>query len=339
MKKEKLSINEQASKLELLHSICKQFSHATELGAIASARTAGFGDKTLADKKAVHAIREYLNGTNINGIVVIGEGERDKAPMLHIGERIGTGNGPDVDIAVDPLENTNATAVFGPRAISVMAVSERGGLFNAPDMYMDKLVVGKAARGKVNIDAPTKENLAVIADALDRMVHDLVIVVLDRERNVELIDEIRSAGARVRLITDGDLMAGVAACMRGSGVHALMGIGAAPEGVMTAAAVKCLSGCMQARFWPVNSEEKKRLKQMGGDLKKVYTHNELASGATIIFSATGVTDGDLLNGVKFFGGGARTHSLVISIQQDGLLRRDFIDSTHGFGEEEVELRI
>ena len=339
MKKRKLSINEQASRLELLHSICKQFSHATELGAIAAARTAGFGDKTLADKKAVQAIRDYLNGTNINGVVVIGEGERDKAPMLHIGERIGTGTGPDVDIAVDPLENTNATAVFGPRAISVMAVSERGGLFNAPDMYMDKLVVGKMARGKVDIDASIKETLAVIAGTLNRMVDDLVIVVLDRERNGELIDEIRSAGARVRLITDGDLMAGVAACMRGSGVHALMGIGAAPEGVMTAAAVKCLSGCMQARFWPVNNEERKRLKQMGGDLKKVYTHNELASGETIIFSATGVTDGDLLRGVNFFGGGARTHSLVISIQKDGLLRRDFIDSTHGFGEEEFEMRI
>jgi len=339
MKKRKLSISEQALKLELLHSICKQFSHATELGAIAAARTAGFGNKTLADKQAVQAIRDYLNGTNINGVVVIGEGERDKAPMLHIGERIGTGTGPDVDIAVDPLENTNATAVFGPRAISVMAVSERGGLFNAPDMYMDKLVVGKTARGKVDIDASTKETLAVIAGTLDRMVDDLVIVVLDRERNGELIDEIRSAGARVRLITDGDLMAGVAACMRGSGVHALMGIGAAPEGVMTAAAVKCLGGCMQARFWPVNNEERKRLKQMGGDLKKVYTHNELASGETIIFSATGVTDGDLLRGVNFFGGGARTHSLVISTQKDGLLRRDFIDSTHGFGEEEFEMRI
>jgi len=339
MEKRRIPINEQASKLELLHSICKQFSHATELGAIAAARTAGFGDKMLADEKAVQAIRDYLNGTNINGLIVIGEGERDKAPMLHIGEKIGTGEGPEVDIAVDPLENTNAAAVFGPRAISVMAVSERGGLFHAPDMYMDKLVVGKMARGKVDIDAPTKETLAVIASTLDRMVDDLVIVVLDRERNGELIDEIRSAGARVRLITDGDLMAGVASCMRGSGVHALMGIGAAPEGVMTAAAVKCLSGCMQARFWPVNDEERKRLKQMGGNLDKVYTHNELASGATIIFSATGVTDGDLLKGVKFFGGGARTHSLVISIQQDGLLRRDFIDSTHGFGEEEFELRI
>ena len=206
MPERKIAINEQASKLELLHSICKQFSHATELGAIASARTAGFGDKTLADKKAVQAIRDYLNGANINGLIVIGEGERDKAPMLHIGERIGTGDGPDVDIAVDPPENTNATAVFGPRAISVMAVSERGGLFNAPDMYMDKLVVGKTARDKVDIDAPTKETLAVIASTLDRMVDDLVIVVLDRERNGELIDEIRSAGARVRLISVGEFM-------------------------------------------------------------------------------------------------------------------------------------
>jgi fructose-1,6-bisphosphatase II len=244
-----------------------------------------------------------------------------------------------MDIAIDPLENTNAAATFGPRANSVLTVSERGGLFNAPDMYMDKLVVGKMARGKVDIDALTKENLAVIAGTLNRTVHDLVIVVLDRERNAELISKIRRAGARVRLITDGDLMAGVAACMRGSGVNALMGIGAVPEGVMTAAAVKCLSGCIQARFWPVNTEERKRLKQMGGDPKKVYTHNELASGSILMFSATGVTDGDLLRGVRFFGGGARTHSLVISVQGDGLLRRDFIDSTHGFGEEEFEMRI
>lgn len=335
----KTRLNEQAPRLELVHSLAKQLSYATELGAMAAARAAGFGDKIMADNEAVEAMRRYLNSSNIKGTIVIGEGERDKAPMLFIGEEVGTGLGPEVDIAVDPLENTNATAIFGPRAISVLAVSERGGLFNAPDMYMNKLVVGKRARGKVNINAPTKENLIALAGALERDIDDLVIVVLERERNEELIKEIRAVGARVRLIPDGDLLPGVAACMRGSGVHALMGIGAAPEGVMTAAAVKCLSGEMQARFWPVNSKEKDRLVSMGGSIEKVYTHKELASGETIIFSATGVTDGDLLKGVKFFGGGARTQSLVISMQGDGLLRRDFLDTTHGFGEEEIELRM
>jgi fructose-1,6-bisphosphatase II len=335
----KVKLNEHAPRLELVHSLAKQLSYATELGAMAAARAAGFGDKIMADKEAVKAMRAYLNGTNINGVIVIGEGERDKAPMLYIGEEVGTGKGPDVDIAVDPLENTNATAIFGPRAISVLAVSERGGLFNAPDMYMDKLVVGKRARGKVSINASTKENLIALASALKRDINDLVIVVLKRERNEKLIREIRMVGARVRLIPDGDLMPGVAACMRGSGVHALMGIGAAPEGVMTAAAVKCLSGEMQARFWPVSDEEESRLIGMGGNSEKIYSHKDLASGKTIIFTATGVTDGDLLKGVKFFGGGARTQSLVISMQQDGLLRRDFLDTTHGFGEEEIELRM
>lgn len=335
----KARLNEHAPRLELVHSLAKQLSYATELGAMAAARAAGFGNKIMADKEAVRAMRGYLNGTNINGLIVIGEGERDKAPMLFIGEKVGTGKGPEVDIAVDPLENTNATATFGPRAISVLAVSERGGLFNAPDMYMDKLVVGKRARGKVDINASVEENLVTLADALSREIDDLVVVVLDRERNNELIRDIRKVGARVRLIPDGDLMPGVAACMRGSGVHALMGIGAAPEGVMTAAAVKCLNGEMQAKFWPVSTDENNRLISMGGNADKVYSHEELASGETIIFSATGVTDGDLLNGVKFFGGGARTQSLVISMQQDGLLRRDFLDTTHGFGEEEIELRM
>lgn len=339
MSKQEQELNEHASRLELIHSLAKQLSHATELGAMAAARAAGFGDKIMADKKAVRAMRGYLNGTNIDGIIVIGEGERDKAPMLFIGEKVGTGKGPKVDIAVDPLENTNAAATFGPRAISVLAVSERGGLFHAPDMYMNKLVVGKRARGKVDINAPVKENLISIAGALERDVDDLVIVVLKRPRNDELIDGIRKVGARVRLILDGDLMPGVAACMRGSGVHALMGIGAAPEGVMTAAAVKCLNGEMQAKFWPVNNEERDRLISMGGNPDKVYTHKELASGKTIIFSATGVTDGDLLKGVKFFGGGARTQSLVISMQEDGLLRRDFLDTTYGFDKEEIELRM
>lgn len=318
------------------YSLALELSHATEVGAMAAARAAGFGDKKMADREAVRAMRKFLNGVDFKGKVVIGEGERDKAPMLYIGEKLGTGKGNAVDIAVDPLENTNATAALGPRAISVLAASEKGGLFHAPDMYMEKLVVGPEASGKVELDAPVKKNLAAIAKALERDVRDLVVVVLDRDRHEELITDIRKVGARVKLVPDGDLLPGIAACMRGSGVHALMGIGAAPEGVMTAAALRCIKGEMQARFWPKNKEEEKRLKKMGGDPKKIYKENNLASGETIIFCATGVTDGDILQGVNFFGGGARTHTLVMSTQT-GKIR--FVDTTHVFDKKVIEYRL
>lgn len=330
---------EHARDLEFLHSLTSQLSYTTELGAIAAAATAGFGDKKLADGEAVKAIREYLNYVNIKGRIVIGEGERDEAPMLYINEEVGTGNGPEVDIAIDPLENTNATAIFGPRAISVLAASEKGGLFHAPDMYMDKLVVGKAAVGKVDIDAPAKENLENIANALNRKISDLTIVVLDRERNENLIEDIRKAGARVKLIPDGDLLPGVMTCLKGSAIHALMGIGAAPEGVMTAAAVKALKGEMQARFWPVNEKQTSRLESMGGNIKKVYREYELASGDTIIFSATGVTDGDTLKGVRFFGGGARTETLFIAMLGNELIQHGRKDLVHGYDREKIEFRI
>jgi fructose-1,6-bisphosphatase II len=318
------------------HSLALQLSHATEVGAIAAARAAGLGDKKMADREAVKAMRKFFNKVEFNGQVVIGEGERDKAPMLYIGERLGTGKGKAVDIAVDPLENTNATAGLGPRAISVLAASERGGLFHAPDMYMEKLVVGSEAAGMVHLDASPKENLKAIAKSLKRGVRDLVVVVLDRSRHEELVAKIREAGARVKLVPDGDLLPGVAVCMRGSGVHAVMGIGAAPEGVMTAAALRCLKGEMQGRFWPKGAEEERRLKKMGGDPKKIYSHEELARGETIIFCATGVTDGDILKGVRFFGGGARTHSLVMSTQT-GKIR--LIDTTHVFDKAEIKFRL
>jgi fructose-1,6-bisphosphatase II len=318
------------------YSLALQLSHATEVGAIAAARAAGFGDKKKADGEAVKAMRQFFKGVGFNGRVVIGEGERDKAPMLYIGEKLGTGKGLAIDIAVDPLENTNATATLGPRAISVLAASERGGLFHAPDMYMEKLVVGPEAAGKVHLDAPPAKNLKAIAKSLDRDVRDLVVVVLDRERNEELVAGIRSTGARVKVVPDGDLMPGVAVSARGTGVHAVMGIGAAPEGVMTAAAIRCIKGEMQARFWPKNADEVKRLKKMGGDPKRIYKENELASGKTVIFCATGVTNGDVLQGVRFFGGGARTHSLVMSTQT-GKIR--FIDTTHVFDKNEIEFRL
>src|SRR3989344_2833022 len=305
-----------------------ELNHATEVGAIGAARAAGYGDKKRADREAVKAMRHSLNLVDFKGRVVIGEGERDEAPMLYIDETLGTGKGLAIDIAVDPLENTNATAGLGPRAISVLAASERGGLFHAPDMYMEKLVVDPRAAGK--------DNLKAIAKALDREVKDLVVVMLDRPRNEEQVAKVREAGARVQLVLDGDLMPGIAACMRGTGVHAVMGIGAAPEGVITAAGIRCLKGEMQARFWPQSKEEERRLVKMGGKLGKIYTHKELASGKTIMFCATGVTSGEALQGVKFFGGGARTHSLVLSTQTEKVR---FIDTTHVFDKQQIDYRL
>jgi fructose-1,6-bisphosphatase II len=271
-----------------------------------------------------------------SGRIVIGEGERDEAPMLYIGEKVGSGGGQEIDIAVDPLENTNATATLGPRAISVLAASDKGGLFHAPDMYMEKLVVPAEAAGKVSLDDPVQKTLKTLAKALDRQVQDLTITVLDRQRHTELIAHIREAGARVKLIPDGDLMPGIATVMRGTAVHALMGIGAAPEGVMTAAALRCIKGEMQARFWPKDKAEEQRLKKMGGDPKKIYTERELASGKNIVFCATGVTTGDVLTGVRFFGGGARTHSIVMSNQSNKIR---FVDTTHVFDKEIINYRL
>lgn len=317
-------------------TLALELSHATEVGAIAAARAAGYGDKEGADEAAVEAIRGHLNQVNFQGRIVIGEGERDEAPMLYIGEELGTGKGQAIDIAVDPLENTNATASLGPRAIAVLAASEKGGLFHAPDMYMEKLVVPPEAAGKVSLDDEPKVTLKTLAKVLDRDIDDLVITILDRDRHDELIAKVREAGARVKLVPDGDLLPGVAACMRGTGVHAVMGIGAAPEGVMTAAALRCIKGEMQARFWPVNDDQKERLKKMGGKLNKIYSHEELASGKNIIFCATGVTDGDILKGVRFFGAGARTHTVLMTNVSNKIR---FTDTTHVFEKEIMTYRL
>jgi len=326
--------------IDMEDTFALKLAHATEVGAMAAARMSGRGDKNLADQAAVEAMRQYLNTVDFAGRVVIGEGERDQAPMLYIGEELGlkqSGKQQQVlDIAVDPLENTNATAAGLWNAISVLTAAEKGGLFHAPDMYMEKLVVGKEAAGKVDLDAPVETNLRAIARGLDRKVADLVVVALDRDRNEQLIKDIRKAEARVKLILDGDLSGGIAAAVQGTGVHALMGIGAAPEGVMTAAAVKILGGEMQARFWPKDKAEISRLRQMGGDEKRVYREKDLASGKMLIFAATGVTDGDLLKGVRFFGGGARTHSLVMSYQTQKIR---FIDTTHILNASEMTFRL
>ena len=278
----------------------------------------GYGKRKYSDQVAVEAMREELNRLKMRGTVVIGEGERDKAPMLYVGEPLGRGwtEGeiyPEIDIAVDPLEGTNLCATGSANSIAVLAASEKGGLLNAPDVYMDKIVVGPTAGDFVNLNNSVQENLNQIARAFQRDVDELTIVVLDRERHHDLIAQIREAGARIKLITDGDLSAGIAAAVRGTGIHAAMGIGGAPEGVLTAAAMRCLNGRMQGRLKPLEKWQEERLKSMGYvDGDKVYDTAELAAGNDIIFCATGVTDGDLLRGVRFFGGGIRTSSLFMS---------------------------
>jgi len=304
---------------------------ATEAAAIESARLMGRGDRMEADRAAVEAMRRTFDEVEMDGTIVIGEGERDEAPMLFIGERVGiAGPGmPAIDIAVDPLEGTNLVAMGLTNAITVLAASERGGLLHAPDTYLDKLCVGPVAAGHVDITLPVPENLARIADALGRRVMDLTIVCLDRPRHEQLIAEIRAAGARIKLISDGDLSAAISCAVMGTGVHAVLGTGGAPEGVITAAALRCLGGEIQARFRWRNDEERARAERMGIDPSedRVYTTTDLAPGDNLVFAATGVTEGDLLNGVRFFGGGARTHSLVMAYQSKQVR---FVDTVHMF---------
>lgn len=282
----------------------------TEQAAIAASRVAGKGDSDLVDQAGTDAMRRLLNELEIDGEIVIGEGERDQAPMLFIGEKVGTSSGRwPVDIAVDPIEGTGITAKMINNAVAVIAISESGGLFKAPDTYMQKLIVGPPAAGKVDLTWPAAANLRAVAMSLDRAVDDLTVVILDRPRHEELIKEVRAAGARVKLIGDGDVIAALSAAVRGTNVHAVMGIGGAPEGVLAAAALKCLGGEIQARFKPRNEAEQARLESMGASIETVYRTRDLAPGEHIVFSATGITDGDLLRGVKFFKDGARTHSV------------------------------
>jgi fructose-1,6-bisphosphatase II len=289
-----------------------------EAAAVSAARTMGQGDPKGSDHAAVQAMREAFQELPIAGNIVIGEGERDKAPMLYIGERVGPTplpgmQFPEIDIAVDPLEGTNLCATGAPNSIAVLAASERDGLLHAPDCYMEKIIAGPAARGVLDLDAPVWDNLKRIARSIDRQVKDLVVIVLDRPRHEKLIEDIRHAGARIRLIGDGDLSAGIAAAVRGTGVHAVMGIGGAPEGVLTAAALRCLHGEMVGRLVVDGAAMEERMEKMGiRDLKRIYKAEDLAPGDQIIFTACGVTGGSLLNGVRFFGDGYRTHSIVMT---------------------------
>jgi fructose-1,6-bisphosphatase II len=291
------------------------FLKVTQNAAIAAAKAAGLGDKKYADKCATEAMRKTFNSIPFKGRVVIGEGERDKAPMLYIGEELGRRSGKglmEIDIAVDPLENTNATAKALPNAISVMATSEKSGLLGAPDVYMDKLVVGPKIVGKVNITAPVEKNLINIARGLKKKVNELKIVILDRERHHDLISKIRKTGAKVKLIPDGDVLGGLSAIVPGTGIDALMGIGAAPEGVITAAAVYCLGGEMQGRFVTSKEEESGRIiKAQGLDPSRVYKTKDLVSGKQVFFCCTGVTDGDIVKGVKFSEEVVKTQSIIL----------------------------
>jgi fructose-1,6-bisphosphatase II len=366
-------------------SLLLEFVRATEAGALASARFMGRGDSHGADNAAVEAMRRSMDEVNMDGTIVIGEGERDEAPMLYIGEKVGganhngtnapaagvapegarkggamangapadgaspatpgsgsaSGSGPSasngaaataVDIAVDPLEGTGLVARGQEGAISVLAVAERGGLLHAPDIYMEKLCVGPLAAGRVQMEFPVAANLRIIADSLNRHVEDITVVILDRERHKKLIEDVRQTGARIRLIADGDLTAAISAAVSGTGDHCVMGSGGAPEGVITAGALRCLGGQILGQFVPRNAAERERCKEMGIDPERVYDTHELASGTNLMFAATGVTDGALLKGVRYFGGGARTHSLLMGLQSRTVR---FVDTVHMFDPEAI----
>jgi fructose-1,6-bisphosphatase class II len=308
----------------------QDFIRVTEQAAIAAAHTMGQGERKKSDHVAVEAMRRVLDELAISGRVVIGEGERDEAPMLFVGEELGRRKGdpdaPGIDIAVDPLEGTNLCATGAPDAVAVLAASERGGLLHAPDVYMEKIVVGPTGRGRIHLDAPVAENLRNLARAYERDVRDLTVVVLDRERHQQLIADIRATGARIRLIGDGDLSAGIAAAVRGTGVQAAIGIGGAPEGVITAAAMRCLGGEIQGRLVGLDDAQRGRLAALGfNDTSRVYKTEDLAPGENLMFACTGVTDGEFLQGVRFFGGGSRTSTLFMSLSQR-IIR--FIDTIH-----------
>jgi fructose-1,6-bisphosphatase II / sedoheptulose-1,7-bisphosphatase len=328
-----------------------------EQAAIASARWMGKGEKNIADQVAVEAMRERMNKIYMRGRIVIGEGERDDAPMLYIGEEVGVCTQPnakdfcnpdeliEIDIAVDPCEGTNLVAYGQPGSMAVLAISEKGGLFAAPDFYMKKLAAPAAAKGKVDINKSATENLKILSECLDRSIEELVVVVMKRDRHAELIKEIRDAGARVSLISDGDVGAAISCGFAGTNIHALMGIGAAPEGVISAAAMRALGGHFQGQLiydpaivkTGLIGESKEanldRLKSMNiTDPDKVYDAHELASGETVLFAGCGITSGNLMEGVRFFGGGARTQSLVISNQSN---TARFVDTIHLSGQPKV----
>ena len=301
----------------------------TEAAALSCARLMGRGDEKACDQAAVDAMRKAFDSIRIQGTVVIGEGERDEAPMLYIGEKVGTGDPhcPAVDISLDPLEGTTICATGRSNAISVVAIAEKGNFLHAPDTYMEKIAVGPRAKGAIDLRKSPTENLRRVADALGRYVEDLTVCILDRPRHERLIREVREAGARIKLIGDGDVAGAVATCFEETGVDVLMGIGGAPEGVLAAAALRCVGGDMQGRLKPRNDHEAERARAMGiADIERVFGLEDLASGP-VMFAATGVTSGDFLKGVRYFGGGAETHSVVMR-SQTGTIR--YLKTVHHF---------
>ncbi len=326
---------------ELDRNLAMELVRVTESAALAAARWMGRNEKEKADAAAVDAMRLLLDSVVVDGLVVIGEGEKDHAPMLYNGERIGVLSArasraraasvdqtqvPTVDIAVDPIDGTRPLALGLPNALSVVAVAERGSMF-APGhiVYMDKLAVGPAARGKIDIAAPVVDNLKAIAQAKGKQVNDLTVVILDRPRNAQYIADCRACGARLKLITDGDVAAGLSTALDGTGVDVLMGIGGSPEGVITASALKCMGGEIQCRLWPRDESEKKYALEMGYRLDKTLGIDDLVHSDNVFFSATGITDGELLRGVHYISGGATTDSLVMR-SRSGTVRR--IQATH-----------
>ena len=313
-------------------NLALEMVRVTEAAALAAARLMGRGDNHAADQAAVDAMRRTLNSINFCGTIVIGEGERDEAPMLYIGEKVGNGNGPKVDIALDPLEGTTLTAKGEPNALAVIAVAEEGHFLHAPDTYMQKIAVGPVAKGVIDITKPPAWNLKEIAKAKKCEIEDLAVIILERPRHEDLIRECRNAGARIRLIPDGDVAGAMATCWKESGIDVLMGIGGAPEGVLAAAAVRCLGGGMQGVLKPRNQDEIERARKMGvKDINRVFNLEDLASG-DVMFAATGVTNGDFLKGTRFFGGGAVTHSIVMR-SKSGTTR--LIEAIHHFDKKPV----
>jgi fructose-1,6-bisphosphatase II len=307
-------------------NLAMELVRVTEAAAMAAGRWMGRGDKEAADGAAVDAMRLVLNTISMDGVVVIGEGEKDEAPMLFNGEQIGDGAEPKVDIAVDPIDGTTLTSLGRPNAISVIALSERGTMFNpGPCVYMEKIAVGPEAGDAIDLTASVKANLRWVAKALRKDVEDLGVVILDRDRHKDIVRECREAGARIRLIPDGDVAGAISAAWPDSGVDILFGIGGTPEGVIAAAALKCLGGNMQGRLWPRNDDEKAAAEAAGYDLGRVLTIDDLVAGDNIFFSATGITDGELLDGVRYRGNGATTQSLIMRAKS-GTIRK--MDSTH-----------
>lgn len=302
-----------------------EFARVVEAAALRSGRLLGRGQKDAADGLAVDAMRQAFDSVRISGTVVIGEGEIDEAPMLYIGEHVGAG-GPEVDIAVDPIEGTNLIAKGQNGAIAVMAIAEKGGLLHAPDMYMEKLCVGPRSAGAIDITKSLTENIKNVAAKMERNVDEITLVMLDRERHQGLMKEAREVGARIMLISDGDVNPAMECCIEGSGVHMVVGTGGAPEGVLAAAALKCVGGDMQARLKPETEEEIRRCHEMGiADVNQVLTLNDLVRTDDVIFAATAITRGNLLNPIQYFPGGARTHTIVMR-SKTGTVR--FLDTVH-----------